>query len=272
MEKTLKTMSSTFAKLHESGCFVIPNPWDVGSAKYLAGLGFKALATTSAGFAWSKGKADGDMSVDEVLFHIRDLVSVSTVPVNADFEDGFSDEIEQFAENIAKVVQTGVAGFSIEDSTKNGEAPLYEISVAVERIRRARSVIDQSGSGAFLTGRAEGFIRGRPDLADVIQRLQAYSKAGADCLYAPGISKDEEVLAIVQAVAPKPVNFVVRKPGLTVSDLAALGVRRISVGGALARSVWGELMRAAQEIAEQGTFERLGQGASGAELNSLMAD
>lgn len=265
-------MTSTFTKLHESGCFVMPNPWDRGSAKYLIELGFNALATTSSGFAWSRGKADGDTPLEDVLSHLTDLASASTVPVNADFEDGFSEDIDQLAENVTRVVETGVAGLSIEDVKQNERGSLYDISIAAERIRRVRDVIDQSGSGVLLTGRADGLIRGHPDLGAVIERLQAYAEAGADCLYAPGLSAEEDVSAVVQAVAPKPVNVLVSKPGFTVSGLAALGVRRISVGGALARSAWGELMRAAQEIADQGTFERLGQSASGSSLNSLMAD
>lgn len=274
MGKGTERKRSEFARLHADGCFVIPNPWDVGSAKILTQLGFKALASTSSGLAWSKGKTDGQVTVDEVLAHLKGLVSAVPVPINADFEDGYADDLDTFAENVAQVVQTGVAGFSIEDAQRagEGEVQLRDIPVAVERIRRARAVVDQSGSAVLLTGRAEGFIRGRPDLPDVIARLRAYADAGADCLYAPGIDSEQDIIAVVQAVAPKPVNVLVNKPGHTVSDLAALGVRRISIGGTLARSAWGAFMRTAQEIATDGTFERLGHAAKGAELDHLMSD
>lgn len=258
-----------FARLHEDDCFIIPNPWDIGSAKILTQLGFKALASTSSGLAWSKGARDGSLPVEEVLSHLRELVSAVSVPINADFEDGYSDDLDTFAENVAEVVGTGVAGFSIEDA-KRGETQLREIPVAAERIRRARAVIDQSGSGVLLTGRAEGFIRGRPDLPEMIERLRAYSDAGADCLYAPGIESEQDITAVVQAVAPKPVNVLVNKPGHTLAGLSALGVRRVSIGGTLARSAWGEFMRTAQEIATHGTFERLGDAVKGADLDAMM--
>lgn len=270
MTETIQQKRAEFARLHEAGCFVMPNPWDVGSAKVLAHLGFKALATTSSGLAWSKGRTDGAVPVAEVIAHLKDLVPAVPVPVNADFEDGYADDLDIFAGHIAQVVEAGVAGLSIEDAVRGHEEPLRDIAVAAERIRRARAVVDKSGSNVLLTGRAEGFIRGRPDLPDMIARLRAYSEAGADCLYAPGIESEDDIAAVVQAVAPKPVNVLVRKPGHTVSGLAALGVRRISTGGALARSAWGEFMRTAQEIAKDGTFKWLGNVATGAELDSAM--
>jgi len=259
-----------FRKLHESGCFVIPNPWDVGSARYLQGLGFKALASTSSGFAWSVAHADNAVGVDTVLAHLKEIVAATDVPLNADFEGGYADDPAGVAANVTRCCATGVAGLSIEDSTGNKEKPLYDIALAVERIKAARAGIDQDGGGVLLTGRAEGFIAGVPDLAQMIARLKAYAAAGADCLYAPGIRTREQIEAVVQAVAPKPVNFLNGAAfGHTVSDLAAMGVRRISVGGALARSAWAGFMRAANEIAAQGRFTELAQAASGVELNKL---
>jgi 2-methylisocitrate lyase-like PEP mutase family enzyme len=261
----------TFRQLHESGCFVIPNPWDVGSAKYLAHLGFKALATTSSGVAWRHGKADGQMTVEEVLVHLREIVDATRLPVNADFEGGHADDEGGVARNVRLAIDTGIAGVSIEDSTGNADAPLREIPAAVDRMRAARSAIDQSGADVLLVGRAENFIVGRPDLDDAIRRLKAYSEAGADCLYAPGIRTRAQIAAVVGAVAPKPVNLLIGFPtDLTFADIEALGVRRISVGGALARSAWGGFMRTAQQIANEGRFDGFAQAASGAELNSLM--
>lgn len=259
-----------FQSLHEAGCFVIPNPWDVGSARYLKHLGFKALATTSAGAAWSMGYADGDVPPDRMLAHIADIVAATDLPVNADFEGGYADDPDGVARNVRLCVDTGVAGLSIEDSTGDSAKPLYEIAHAVERVRAAREAIDQTGSDVLLTGRAEGFIRGRPNLDEMIERLVAYAKAGADCLYAPGIKTREQISLVIQAVAPKPVNVLVGWPSdLTVADLTALGVRRVSVGGALARAAWGGFIRAASEIAEVGAFNTLGEGAPAADLNRL---
>jgi len=243
---------ATFRKLHESGCWMIPNPWDVGSARYLQGLGFKALATTSSGFAWSEAHADND------------------VPVNADFENGYADDPHGVAVNVKLAAATGVAGLSIEDSTGNKDKPLYDIAFAVERMKAARAAIDKAAPDVMLTGRAEGFISGVPDLEHMIARLKAYAAAGADVLYAPGIRTREQIEAVVKAVAPKPVNFLNGAAfGHSVSDLAAMGVRRISVGGALARSAWGGFIRMAKEIAEQGTFAGFKDAASGAELNAF---
>jgi len=262
----------TFRTLHESGCFVIPNPWDVGSARYLQGLGFKALATTSSGFAWSEGYADTAVGRDTVLAHIAEIVAAADVPVNADFEGGYADEPAGVAESVRLCCETGVAGLSIEDSTGNKDQPLYDIPFAVERMKAARAAIDRAGGEVLLTGRAEGFIAGVPDLDQMIARLKAYSQAGADCLYAPGIRTREQIEAVVKAVAPKPVNFLNGAAfGHTVSDLTAMGVRRISVGGALARSSWGGFIRMAKEIAEQGSFAGFKDAASGAELNAFFS-
>jgi len=259
---------ATFRRLHESGCFVIPNPWDVGSALYLQGLGFKALATTSAGCAWAAGCADGDLTRDAALAHFAQLAAATSVPLNADFEGGFADAPEALAASVRLCVGTGVAGLSIEDYTGNDENPLYELELAVARIRAARGAIDQAGGEVLLTGRSEGFIRGRPDLKETLRRLEAYAAAGADCLYAPGLTTPEQISAVVKAVAPKPVNLLVGGPSpLTVKDIAELGVRRISVGGALARAAWGGFMRTARQIAEAGTFDGFADAAPGSEIN-----
>lgn len=257
----------TFRRLHESGCFVIPNPWDVGSARALAQLGFPALATTSSGFAWTLGRADNRVSLDEALAHIRSIADGVDVPVNADFEGGFAIDPAAVAANVAAATATGVAGLSIEDSTGNASDPLFEFSLAVERIRAARRAIDDSGSGVLLTARSEGFIVGRPDLAETIRRLTAYAAAGADCLYAPGLRTKEEIAAVIGAVAPKPVNVLVGSDFTTVAELAAAGVRRISVGGALARTAWTGFLQAATEIAERGTFTGLARAIPFAEIN-----
>src|SRR5277367_4130945 len=226
----------TFHRLHEAGCFVIPNPWDVGSARFLQGLGFKALATTSSGFAWSHGHRDGAMSRDRVLDHLAEMVEATDLPINADFESGFAPDAAGVAESVRLAVATGVAGLSIEDSTGDPSKPLYEIDVAVERMRAARKSIDQAGGDTMLIGRAEGYLVGQPDIEHTIARLKAYADAGADCLYAPGLSTAEQISAVVSAVAPKPVNLLVGfGADLTVAQIAGLGVRRISVGGALAR-------------------------------------
>ena len=260
----------TFQKLHQSGCFVIPNPWDVGSARFLQGLGFKALATTSSGFAWSRGCPDNGITRDMALSHLQEIVVATDLPVNADFESGFAADAAGVAESVRLAVETGVAGLSIEDSTGNTSQPLFEISVAIERMRAARAAIDKTGGDTLLVGRAECFFVGRPDLDETIARLKAYAQAGADCLYAPGIRTREQITAVVEAVAPKPINLLVGSTSdLTMQDISALGVRRVSVGGALARSAWGGFMRAAKLLAEQGKFDGFGGAASGQELNSF---
>ncbi len=256
-----------FRRLHESGCFVMPNPWDVGSARLLARLGFPAIATTSCGFAWTLGRPDNGVSLEEVLGHLRTIARAVEVPVNADFEGGFAIAPDAVGANVAAAAVTGIAGLSIEDSTGDAANPLFDPALAVERIRAARRAIDDSGTGVILTGRSEGFIVGRPDLAETIRRLTAYADAGADCLYAPGIRTKSEIVAVVEAVAPKPVNVLVGSDFTTVAELAALGVRRISVGGALARAAWTGFLASAKEIAEGGTFAGLTRAAPFAEIN-----
>jgi 2-methylisocitrate lyase-like PEP mutase family enzyme len=260
----------TFHRLHEQGCFVIPNPWDVGSARYLESIGFKALATTSSGFAWSHGHADGGMSRDRVLEHLNNMVEGTNVPINADFENGFAPDAAGVAESVRLAVETGVAGLSIEDSTGQDANPLYDLEAAVERVRAARKAIDKAGADTLLVARAECFLVGRPDVEFAIARLKAYANAGADCLYAPGVGTSEHIAAVVKAVAPKPVNVLVGFSGdLTLTQFASLGVRRLSVGGALARAAWGGLTRAAKRIKDEGKFDGFTDAASGRELNGL---
>jgi 2-methylisocitrate lyase-like PEP mutase family enzyme len=260
---------TAFKKLHESGCFIIPNPFDVGSAKALQHLGFKALASTSAGFAWTLGKPDNRVTVDDVCNHLAAISAAVDIPVNADFEDGFAHEPEKVGVNVARAVKTGVAGLSIEDYTGDSAKPLFDRALAIERISAARKAIDADNSGVLLTGRCEAFLRGQKDLKLVIDRLTAYAEAGADCLYAPGIKTRDEIAAVVKAVAPKPVNLLIGASGLSVQQAEELGVRRISVGGSLARMAWAGYMRAAKEIAEQGTFTELANGYPGGELNKM---
>jgi 2-methylisocitrate lyase-like PEP mutase family enzyme len=263
----------TFRELHAKGCFVIPNPWDIGSARYLQSLGFKALATTSSGFAWSRGRPDNGVTRDAVLAHLREMVAATDLPVNADFESGFGIDAAGVADSVRMAIETGVAGLSIEDSTGNAAAPLYDLGVAVERVRAARRAIDGAGGDTLLVGRAECFLVGRPDLAETIARLKAYASAGADCLYAPGIRTREQIAAIVEAVAPKPVNLLVGwASDMTLADIGALGVRRVSVGGALARTAWAGFMRAARGLAEEGRFDGFAGAASGDALNTLFRD
>jgi 2-methylisocitrate lyase-like PEP mutase family enzyme len=262
-----------FQQLHEAGCFVIPNPWDVGSARFLQSLGFKALATTSSGFAWSQGRPDGAVSRDMALAHLQAVVAATDLPVNADFESGFALDAAGVAESVRLAVETGVAGLSIEDSTGVAAMPLYDLDTAVERVRAARRAIDKAGGDTLLVGRAECFLVGRPDLEETIGRLNAYAQAGADCLYAPGIRTRDQIAAVVAGVAPKPVNLLVGWASeLTLKEIAALGVRRVSVGGALARCAWGGFMRAAGLIAEQGRFDAFADAASGRELDSFFRD
>ena len=263
----LADRTSFFHRLHQSGCFVIPNPWDVGSARLLAQLGFAALATTSSGFAWTLGRADNGVTLDEALEHFRALAGSVDIPVSADFEGGFAREPAVVAANVAAAAATGIAGLSIEDSTGDASRPLTDFVLAVERIAAARRAIDESGAALVLTGRSEGFIAGRPDLAETIRRLTAYAEAGADCLYAPGVRTLPEIVTIVKAVAPRTVNVLVGSDFATVSQLADAGVRRISVGGALARAAWTGFLEAANEIREQGTFTALTRAVPFAEIN-----
>ena len=260
----------TFREMHAAGCFVIPNPWDPGSARYLQSLGFKAIATTSSGFAWSRARPDNGITREAALAHLSDMVAATDLPVNADFEGGFAADATGVAESVRLAVETGVAGLSIEDSTGDAAKPLHDLPVAVERVRAARRAIDKAGGDTLLVGRAECFLVGRPDLAETIARLKEYSAAGADCLYAPGLRTREDIAAVVAAVAPKPVNLLIGWASeLTLADVAALGVRRVSVGGALARSAWGGFTRAAKRIAGEGRFDGFADAASGADLNRL---
>jgi 2-methylisocitrate lyase-like PEP mutase family enzyme len=261
-----------FRKLHDEGCFVLPNPWDAGSARYLACAGFKALASTSSGYAWSTGRADNHVSCDDVIDHLTLLNAATDLPLNADFEAGFADDPDGVALNVARAVGTGVAALSIENSTGRADRPLYEDALAVERIRAARAAIDGIDPAVMLVARCEGFLTGERDLGRTISRLVAFAAAGADCLYAPGISAPEDIAALVRAVAPKPVNVLIVQPTMSVQALAPLGVRRISVGGALARVAWAGFMAAATEIAEQGTFTAFAGAAKGAELNGMFGE
>lgn len=262
-----KHLIQRFRELHGSGCFVIPNPWDLGSARLLEQIGFKALATTSSGMAWSMGKSDNHVTLDDVLAHLRGIAGGVGIPVNADFEGGFAIDPSGVAANVTAAVATGIAGISIEDSTGDPASPLFDFALSVERIAAARQAIDRSGTGVMLTGRSEGFIVGRPDLPETLRRLTAYAGAGADCLYAPGLRSLADIKAVVEAVAPKPVNVLMGADFATVAQLAELGVRRISVGGALARSAWTGFLQAAREIAEQGTFTGLARAIPFAEIN-----
>ncbi|SFL91637.1 oxaloacetate decarboxylase [Variovorax sp. OV329] len=262
-----------FKALHASGCFIIPNPWDTGSTRYLQGLGFKALASTSSGYAWSQGRPDGGASREEVLAHLRDLVAATDLPVNADFESGFAVDAQGVHESVRLAVETGVAGLSIEDASGDAAQPIRPLDEALIRLKAARRAIDEAGGGVMLVGRAENFLHGVADLDDTVARLKAYADAGADCLYAPGIRTAEQIAAVVAAVAPKPVNLLVGSASpLTLEQIAALGVRRVSVGGALARSAWGGFMQAARTLSEQGRFDGFASAASGQVLNDFFRD
>lgn len=262
---------ASFRKLHQSGCFIIPNPWNAGAAKLLASVGFKALATTSSGFAWSRGARDGSMSVDDVLKNCREIVSATPLPVNADFEDGHASDPGDVGANVLKLIETGIAGFSIEDSTGDPGSPLYDVNTALARLRAARNAIDQSGEDVMLIARAECFlVRHADPLAESLRRLKAYATAGADCLYAPGLSTLDQIDAVVEAVAPKPVNVLVGgAPSYSLQDLAAHGVRRISVGGALARVALGSVLGAAKSLAE-GRFDAFAGIPGFVEIQKLM--
>jgi 2-methylisocitrate lyase-like PEP mutase family enzyme len=269
---TVAEKRQTFRKLHEGGCFVIPNPWNVGATRYLQHLGFKALATTSSGFAHVQGLADGAVPREPMLEHLREIAAAADIPVNADFEGGYADDPEGVAESVRLCIATGVAGLSIEDSTGDAAKPLYDFDLALARVRAAREAIDKTGGDVVFTARTEGFVRGRPDLAETIRRLKAFADAGADCLYSPGIKTREEIVATVKAVAPKPVNLLMSSAlGFTVTDIAEMGVRRISVGGTLARVAWNALMHAAREIAERGRFDSFGGVVGNAELNAFFS-
>ena len=269
---TVADKRKTFRKLHETGCFVIPNPWNVGTARYLQGLGFKALATTSAGHAHSLGYPDGAQSRDAVLAYYRELVEATDVPLNADFENGFADHPDGVAENVTRCIATGVAGLSVEDAPKT-DMPLYDFDLSLARVKAARAAIDRAGGDVVFTARAENFIRGVPDLEDVMRRLKAYAAAGADCLYAPGIKTRDQIEAVVKAVAPKPVNFLNSGDfGFTVGDLGAMGVRRISVGGSLARVAMQGFIKTATQIAKEGKFDGFAGLMTNQELNKFFSE
>jgi 2-methylisocitrate lyase-like PEP mutase family enzyme len=271
MRPTVEEKRAAFRRLHEGGCFVLPNPWDAGSALHLQALGFKALASTSAGMAWSLGRLDNEVARDDVLAHLRALVAAVDLPVNADYEDAFAADPEGVAENVRLAAETGIAGVSVEDSVRGGRGagePLYPLDLAVARIEAARAAIDRSGGTVVLTARTEGFIVGRPDMAETVRRLEAFAAAGADCLYAPGLREEAQIAEVVRAVAPKPVNVLTF--GLPVATLAGLGVRRVSLGGALARTAWGGFLEAAKEIAERGTFGALAEAPSTAALKRAL--
>ena len=270
MSRTVQQKRADFRALHGRGCFVLPNPWDVGTARMLAGLGFKALATTSSGFAWSEGHADGAVARAQVVEHLRTMSAATDLPLNADFESGYAADAAGVGESVRMAIDAGVAGLSIEDSTGDAANPLRSIEISVTRMRAARAAIDAAGGDTLLVGRAENFIVNRPDLADTIKRLKAYAEAGADCLYAPGIKTREEITAVVAAVAPKPVNLLIGAASeFTFDDVAAMGVRRISVGGALARTAWAGFLQAARKIANEGRFDGLAQATPGKELNGF---
>jgi 2-methylisocitrate lyase-like PEP mutase family enzyme len=266
MSLSIKEKRAAFRRLHDDGCFVLPNPWDVGSAAILQHLGFKALASTSAGMAWAMGRADGAVSLDEVLLHLSLLAHATDLPLNADFENAFADTPDGVAANVALAVDTGISGLSVEDYTGDAAKGLYEFDLAVARVAAARAAIDRSGSGVLLTARSEGFIRGAPDMEATLRRLAAYAEAGADCLYAPGLREEDQIRTVVQAAAPKPVNIL--SPGLPVATLAGLGVRRISLGAGLALTAYRAALAAAQQIAEHGTFA---PAAGGPALNPIFA-
>jgi 2-methylisocitrate lyase-like PEP mutase family enzyme len=260
---------ATFRGLHDHGCFVMPNPWDRGSAVYLETLGFEALATTSAGFAWSSGRPDRGPTLESALAHLKEIADAVSVPVHADFEGGFAIGPEGVAANVSRAVETGIAGLSLEDASGDTSNPLFDFTLSVERIEAARAAIDRSRSRVLLTGRSEGFVAGRPDVEETLRRLEAYAAAGADCLYAPGLRTTDDLRAIVKAVAPKPVNLLVAGPWITVEQASGLGVRRISVGAALARVAWAGFAMAAKEIAEQGSFAGLAPGGASPDLNAI---
>jgi 2-methylisocitrate lyase-like PEP mutase family enzyme len=270
MAVSIADRRAAFRRLHESGCFVIPNPWDAGSAVWLQQAGFKALASTSSGYAWTLALADNGVGLEGMLAHLKALVAATEIPVNADFENAYADDPQGVAVNVLRAAEAGVAGLSVEDSTGRSDKPLYDFDQAVARVTAARQALDKSKSGVLLTARAECFLVGHADpLAESIRRLKAYAAAGADCLYAPGLKTPEQIKAVVDAVAPKPVNVLMGGPGLTVAELAALGVRRVSTGGALARAAWNGFIQTAKEIAEAGSFESLGKAISFGELDGF---
>jgi 2-methylisocitrate lyase-like PEP mutase family enzyme len=268
MNRTVTAKRDAFRKLHEHGCFVLPNPWDVGSARILQHMGFAALASTSSGFAWTMGRPDYAVTRDDVLHHLASLCDAVDLPVNADFESGFAATPEGVAANVVLAIQTGVSGLSIEDRKIEAISELYSVDVAVERIRAARKAIDQNGSNVILVARTESLLIDPSAVTTAIDKLVAFAEAGADCLYAPGVRGRTDVTAMVRAVAPKPVNVLALEPGISVAELADLGARRISVGGALARIAWSAMVATAEQI-KAGSFNGLNSGTTGGQLNEI---
>jgi 2-methylisocitrate lyase-like PEP mutase family enzyme len=268
MPRTTAEKRAAFRSLHESGCFLLPNPWDIGSARMLQHLGFQALASTSSGYAWSTGRADYAVTRDDVLQHLTALSASVDLPINADFESGFATEPEQVAANVSLAVQTGIAGLSIEDRDLRKPSQLYDSALALERIRAARAAIDAAGGDVILVARTEGLLLDRSQVTPAIERLVAFAEAGADCLFAPGVTKPEDIAAMVRAVAPKPLNVLVLDPTQTLQQLAELGVRRLSVGGALARAAWAGMLNAARQL-QAGSFAALASATPGRELNEI---
>jgi 2-methylisocitrate lyase-like PEP mutase family enzyme len=271
-QPTIRERRDTFRRLHREGCFILPNPWNIGTAKWLVQAGFKALATTSSGYAFSRGCTDGDIEVDEMLEHIREIVDATSLPVNVDFEDGHAEDLKNLANNVLRCVETGAAGLSIEDSTGNPEQPLYPLDEATERMKTARKAIDDSGQKVMLIGRAECFMTGHPEpLKETLRRLKAYDEAGADCLYAPGLSTREQITAVVNAAAPKPVNIMMGPAKqFNMSELSEMGVRRISTGGTLALTAWTGFANAVKPLAE-GKFSAFENLVSHQELTELFS-
>ena len=269
MTRTVNDKRADFRSLHQQGCFVLPNPWDVGSARMLQHLGFVALASTSAGYAWSTGRPDNAVTRSDVLQHLTSLCAAVDLPVNADFESGFASEPEGVAANVAVAIQTGVAGLSVEDRVVGNLTRLYDTPFAAERIRACRAGIDRSGHEVILVARTESLLIDPQAIGPAIDKLVAFAAAGADCLYAPGVRDKADILAMVRAVAPKPLNVLVMNPDTTVTELADLGVRRISVGGSLARVAWGAFLTAAEKM-RGGSFAGLAEGASGGRLNEIL--
>jgi len=268
MTRSFAEKRAAFRALHREGCFVLPNPWDVGGARMLQHLGFQAVASTSAGYAWSIGRPDGAITADDAIEHLRMLSAASDLPVNADFESGFAEDIDGLQANVTRAVEAGVSGLSIEDRDEAEPSRLYDKPIAIERLRAARAAIDKTGQDVILVARTEGLLIDQTALAPAIDKLVAFAEAGADCLYAPGVWNKPDIEAMVRAVAPKPLNVLVMAPGVSVQELADLGVRRISVGGGLARVAWGAFSAAAMEM-KAGSFDSLGGGMSGKELNQI---
>jgi 2-methylisocitrate lyase-like PEP mutase family enzyme len=268
MIRSIADRRAAFRKLHDSGCFVLPNPWDAGSARMFQHLGFQALASTSTGYAWTTGRPDYVITLSDVLNHLKILCAAVDLPVNADFESGFARDPEDLAVNIRKAIETGVAGLSVEDRELDGSKRLFDTGLSVERIRAARQAIDHSGEDVVLVGRTEWLLEDPTAVAPAIDKLVALAEAGADCLYAPGVREKADIAAMVRAVAPKPVNVVMSRPGLSLAELMDLGVRRVSLGGAVARVAWAAVIRTMEQI-KAGSFDGLAGGTPGGQLDEV---